>query len=477
MARRKSGWQQFADNFNSVYDAGTKYAKDAAFRDLDGRTLEEQLDDDGNLTGYTYGDTVYNSKDDKGGLIRPTDDKLRLQNIMDTQKIMRKFGDHKGAMDMGLKYADLEARNEENRINRSIRDHLIYQKGEGKTNELNAGIGGTNASTANMTANTNRTNTLLPGEVSQQEATLDSTGASTANMTANTNRTNTLLPGEVSQQEATLDSTNTSTGLNKVKLKTEEEIQESDSANKVAENVNKKTKTDINQIRNNSILEVEKGIADGSIKGFDQIKAKMIMLADKTGDKDIAKRLAGMNERQLSEAMFKGKKLRADAEAALATGTPDAIVELIDSRDGIEGNLKLQTAEDGSFRLIQLTEDGYVDETAPVISGDDWADFGANVMKTLNPLAAIDISMNQAKVDNMTADTGLKHGKTSELKGATIRALSKAKADRRAAFMSSTAYATIAADPNVSESTIRAAFEKWVEGQGNDDLSGFKLVN
>ena len=228
---RKSGWQQFADNFNSVYDAGTKFAKDSAFRDLDNRTLEEQLDEEGNLTGYKYGDKVYSDTNETGGLIKPSDEKLRLQNITDTQGIMRRFGDHKGAMEMGLKYADLEARQEENRINREIRDHLIYQRGIGKSDSMKADTDNTNASTTDTQSKTNERNALLDGRLRQQDANIE-------NVKSQTNERDKLLSGKVDQQAATLDDTKTTTGLNQVKLKTARETQASDSASQVAENKN-----------------------------------------------------------------------------------------------------------------------------------------------------------------------------------------------------------------------------------------------
>lgn len=464
---RKSGWQQFADNFNSVYDAGTKFAKDSAFRDLDNRTLEEQLDEEGNLTGYKYGDKVYSDTNETGGLIKPSDEKLRLQNITDTQGIMRRFGDHKGAMEMGLKYADLEARQEENRINREIRDHLIYQRGIGKSDSMKADTDNTNASTTDTQSKTNERNALLDGRLRQQDA-------NTANVKSQTNERDKLLSGKVDQQAATLDDTKTTTGLNQVKLKTARETQASDSASQVAENKNSLTETEISQTKNNAILELERRIANGEIKGFDAIKENVLEVATQTGDPDLLARVKAMNGQQLAELLHDGQKIRAEATAALSTGDPQDIVDLIDSRDGIKGNIKLQTTDGGFFRLVHLNSEGYVDESQPIIEGEDWNSFGQSVMSTLDPMTALDISTKQASIDNKKADTGLKKAEARELDGKAESVLSKEKSSRRAAFMSSSAYATLAADPETSEADILNAYEAWVEGE--DSLEGFKIV-
>jgi hypothetical protein len=113
---RKSGWQQFTDNFSSTYDAVNKFSEEGAIRDINERSVEEQFDDTGAVTGYKYGDTLYNTMDDKGGLLRPTDSQIQSQNFKDMQTVMSRHGNWKGAQEMGLSQANLEAKQEANRL-------------------------------------------------------------------------------------------------------------------------------------------------------------------------------------------------------------------------------------------------------------------------------------------------------------------------------------------------------------------------
>ncbi len=122
---RKSGWQQFADNFTSTYGAVNKFSEEGAIRDINERSLEEQFDDTGAVTGYKYGDTLYNTMDDKGGLMRPTDTQLQSQNFKDTRKAMSRHGNWKEAQEMGLSHAKLEAQEEANRLARDTHDFNV----------------------------------------------------------------------------------------------------------------------------------------------------------------------------------------------------------------------------------------------------------------------------------------------------------------------------------------------------------------
>ena len=124
---RKSGWAQFAENFKTTYGAVKDFAKEDAIGDINSRSIEEQFDDAGVSTGYKYGDTLYDTRNDTGGLIRPTDMQIQSQDFKDTQRVMSRFGDYKGAQEMGLSQANLEAKQEANRLARDTHKFNVDQ--------------------------------------------------------------------------------------------------------------------------------------------------------------------------------------------------------------------------------------------------------------------------------------------------------------------------------------------------------------
>lgn len=156
---RKSPWQQFSDNFSSVY--GT-------FQDL-GRGLEtsrimqekpqEQVVQEGprnqysRATGkYTYGGKTYDKE--------ITPDELRGLQYNRLGDVMAKYGDPTGAMQMRTAAADIEnkraslaAQNLSNELNQKLMNHLV--RNQELANENIA------ARTANTIANTGLTNQQL----------------------------------------------------------------------------------------------------------------------------------------------------------------------------------------------------------------------------------------------------------------------------------------------------------------------------
>jgi hypothetical protein len=172
MARR-SRWQNFSDNFNSVYGSFNKLGKDIESKKV---MNSDYTDDDGNaLAG----------------------DALDRRRMMELSKVYTKYGDAEGGLGLRAQQAKIEADKRNNDLQSRILDHLVKQQGELTTSQMESDIASTDATTNDTRSTTNRRDTLLPGEVDQQAATLDNTVASTDNTRSTINRRDALLPGEV----------------------------------------------------------------------------------------------------------------------------------------------------------------------------------------------------------------------------------------------------------------------------------------
>ena len=125
---RQSRWQQFADNFNSVYGAFTNVAKG-----IEGKKVMDEEYTDANGIALTGADL----------------DRRRYEELA---KVHTKYGDASGGLQMRANLAQIEAANRDNDINQSILQELIYQRGAGATGRLNSEINQNNASAANLTS-------------------------------------------------------------------------------------------------------------------------------------------------------------------------------------------------------------------------------------------------------------------------------------------------------------------------------------
>lgn len=137
---RQSRWQQFADNFNSVYGSFTTAAKN-----------------------FEAAKVMKNDfKDESGvGLSGAELDRARYKALAD---IYTKYGDAAGGLALRANQAALESNIFNNDLNAATKGEQTYLRGKGAVADLNAGIGQKNASAASSMATANRTSTLTPLE-------------------------------------------------------------------------------------------------------------------------------------------------------------------------------------------------------------------------------------------------------------------------------------------------------------------------
>ena len=108
---RKSGWQQFADNFTSTYDVVNKFGKDRAINDIMDQEVEEQFGEDGASTGFTVNGRTYGSMDD-----------VTRANNASIAKVYSKFGDSTGGLQFQRDNAALSEQKNQNRMFRETFD-------------------------------------------------------------------------------------------------------------------------------------------------------------------------------------------------------------------------------------------------------------------------------------------------------------------------------------------------------------------
>ena len=132
---RKSRWQQFSDNFNSVYDTFNKAAQNIETSRI---MNDEKFTGEGGLGAGLEGSAL---------------EKARYKALGD---IYTKYGNAEKGLAVRGQLADLEAKDRENTINQSIMQELIAQRGalqsglmRGQTNAANASANASNASAAN----------------------------------------------------------------------------------------------------------------------------------------------------------------------------------------------------------------------------------------------------------------------------------------------------------------------------------------
>ena len=132
---RKSRWQQFSDNFNSVYDTVNKAAQNIETSRI---MNDEKFTGEGGLGAGLEGSAL---------------EKARYKALGD---IYTKYGNAEQGLQMRNQLATLDAAERENTINQTIMQELIAQRGalksglmQGQTNAANASANASNASAAN----------------------------------------------------------------------------------------------------------------------------------------------------------------------------------------------------------------------------------------------------------------------------------------------------------------------------------------
>jgi len=215
---RKSGWQEFAENFNSTFEIGNKIQQSIA-------------------TSKVMNDEKFMAEGAAGyGLSGNELEKARYKAL---GNIYTKYGDPEKGLGFRTQLANLESVDRENSINSRILEELVKQRGSLKTQEMEgnnantvANTGLANAKTTLQTgltplqieaakqnniaaAFTNKKNNLmLDGDLEAQKLALENAGLGNDTSRFNLDAARQKLPAQLKQLDATIKSTLESANLN-----------------------------------------------------------------------------------------------------------------------------------------------------------------------------------------------------------------------------------------------------------------------
>jgi len=175
---RQSRWQQFTNNFNSVYDTFTNAGKDFETAKV---ARQEFTDEDG--VGLT-GDAL---------------DRARNSALAD---IYTKYGDPEGGLALRTQGAALEGVEFGNRLNRNTEADQTYQMGLGNTRNLDARTSSANAAAAQAYANAETTTQMRPGAVLGQDLDNEGTGLLNRSRAVDASIAERTINDEVAQAQA-----------------------------------------------------------------------------------------------------------------------------------------------------------------------------------------------------------------------------------------------------------------------------------
>ncbi len=430
---RKSGWQEFAENFNATFEIGNKIQQGIATSKV---MNDEKFMADG-AAGY--------------GLSGNELEKARYKALGD---IYTKYGDPEKGLGFRTQLANLESADRENSINNRILEELVKQRGSLKTQEMEgnnaktvADTGLANAKTTLATgltplqieaakqnniaaAFTNKKNNLmlggdleaqrlalenaglgndtsrfnldaarqkLPAQLEQLDATIKSTLES-ANLNATSaNRINALLNGEIALNAANVDSVIAGTGLKGAQaeeirelLAGKIELQGLNAQAKSVEIADNKLKYDIayktadgqvsamNAKYGSEVAEAQKS---GSAAQLEQLSTdafsdfainqkngmyktdkestdaymEIVKMFDPAKAADLAQKY---NENEIQKIATDGALYQAEVSAYVQKGDLEGIRSFFDDQNGTATGVKLDSGEDGSYRMYEVDDDG-----------------------------------------------------------------------------------------------------------------------
>ena len=372
---RKSPWQEFADNFNSVYGTFQKVGRDIETSRL---MDDEKFTAQGGLGFGLEGDEL---------------EKARYKALGD---VYTKYGQPDKGLAVRQSLANLEAKERENVLNRAILDEQIKQRGILTTALANANIGNVLANTANTQSITGERDALLPGKLDQQSATLDSTIAGTADTRSQTKRRDELLPGEKKSQEI----------ANKGgELANIMDTQKIEAANRLVGF--QKIEDDIITLVNS-----EKYRKDNNINTVEDAQAATIRLYENANlpPERKAAVIKTINEYGLDKLQKLAAKTAAEANIALQKNGLSGLIKYYDKvDDGAATSLELKGNEESGFTLVR--KDG--DSESVLFRGANEAEIEAQLSSQIQKpgtglqVAADILANRQAKVGISAAEKGI----------------------------------------------------------------------
>jgi hypothetical protein len=393
---RKSGWQEFAENFNSTFEIGNKIQQGIA-------------------TSKVMNDEKFTGEGGAGyGLSGNELEKARYKALGD---IYTKYGDPEKGLGFRTQLANLEDKERQNLMDentRSFREELL---GKIARDQGLANVNQTNSTTNLNTANTNRVIGLTPLEIEKAKLTNEQLGF-------DLNRGKSLLPGELERQG--LDNTSVglgNTGKNilndtatfelgaaKQKLPGQLKKLDADIRSTIAgANLNETSANRINALLNGEIAlnaaNVDSVIAGTGLKGA-QAEEIRELLAGKI-------ELQGLNA-EVKRGEIADNKLKYD----IAYKTADGQVSAMNAQ--YAGQVAEAQASGSAAQLEQLSTDAFSDFAINQKNGmyktdKESTDAYMEIVKMFDPAKAADLAQkyNENEIQKIATDGALYQAEVS----------------------------------------------------------------
>lgn len=399
MARR-SRWQNFSDNFNSVYGTFNNLGKGIESKKV---MNAEYTDDDGNaLAG----------------------DALDRRRMMELSKVYTKYGDAEGGLGLRAQQAKIEADKRNNDLQSRILDHLVKQQGQLTTSQMESDIASTDATTADTRSTTNRRDTLLPGEVDQQAATLDNTVASTDNTRSTINRRDALLPGEEENQGLVNQGLGSANRSSAAQADFDEGTLDSKIESAIAENAASTAGSNVKEFQ--STIEYDQLDAEEQLlvelnqteydnpEDAEAAYRQMVLSDDRIAPERKAEIIRALDDTSLADLQGKATVMAQEGLNALQTGGLDGLVEYYDTIDDGD-TMRIERNDDGTVSIVSTRGD--VDTVLFTDSSADAEDVVTQQMVNLvsRPGTGFEVVVQAANVENTRQKTDESVSRTSLL--------------------------------------------------------------
>lgn len=343
---RKSGWQQFTDNFNSVYNTFTDVAKDVETNKI--MKQEEFL----------------------GANNKPLEgvdrDRARMRALAD---VYTKYGDVEGGLKIRSDLAAVEQAEGNAEIQRQTMDELIKQRGLLQSAIMKSQARANEGRAASSFANAATTNAMRAGQVEGQQ--LSNQAQSLSNeYTAATQPS--AIERAISDNMVAMDDNTRELALSSDKMA----ARVAELSAQVEEFQLSGNQAALQNLQTETLRDYANAYQAGEFKSGKEAADAFISLY---GAFDLNKAL-DLNSRYESEEIATiandGLKIQAEVNRLVQDGDIEGMVAYFDERNGDDIGIKFKEQGDGGY-LIQETKDGKVVGT--LLSANTRAEFNEGV--------------------------------------------------------------------------------------------------
>lgn len=391
---RKSGWQQFADNFNSVYGTFKKLGKDIESSKLMEEDYEFYAPDDAEKANPL------------SGLDR---DRAQMRALAD---IYTKYGDAEGGLKLRTQAAQSEQAERDNELQRQIFNNQVNIQGSIAEALANANVGNVRSRTGLNNANSNRITTLLPSELAYNN--LRNTGLGIDNSLKGLE----LSYGEAVQPDkidAGISGYQTTVAENNVKRDVadsslalgdmEFEARLAEIRRRIAESGQGTSAADLQNLQNESFLSYANDYQAGKFKTGEEASDAFVSIVGAFDPQRAAKLANQYSSEQIAAIANDGLKIQSEVQRLVQDGDIDGLTAYFDERNGDDVGIIFQSQGDGGFLIQETGKDGQVVNT--LLNTATRAEFNEGVQALTTFGNAASYAQTLFERDNKTRQTDI----------------------------------------------------------------------